>query len=100
MVLGKCRGGEGNEAVALKNKRIARNHLLHQLPFGKVPLHLDPDEYRPTEVDLLIGDPTKSKTQLGWKPAYDLADLVKEMVANDVEIASSRSMPKEVGHTF
>jgi len=47
---------------------------------------VDPQYYRPTEVDLLIGDPRKSKTQLGWKPQYDLAALVKEMVASDLEI--------------
>lgn len=47
---------------------------------------IDPAYYRPTEVDLLIGDPTKSKTKLGWEPQYDLAALVREMVACDVEI--------------
>lgn len=41
---------------------------------------------RITEVDLLIGDPTKSKIQLGWKPQYDLAALVKEMVANGFKL--------------
>jgi GDPmannose 4,6-dehydratase len=53
---------------------------------GKEVILLDPEYYRPTEVDLLIGDPTKSKTQLGWKPQYDLAAMVKEMVASDWEI--------------
>ena len=47
---------------------------------------IDPAYYRPTEVDLLIGDPTKSKTKLGWEPQYDLAALVKEMVQSDVEL--------------
>jgi GDPmannose 4,6-dehydratase len=58
----------------------------NQLKIGKVVVRVDPQYYRPTEVDLLIGDPTKSKTQLGWKPQYDLGRLVKEMVANDLEI--------------
>ena len=53
---------------------------------GKTIVKVDPAYYRPTEVDLLIGDPTKSKTQLGWKPQYDLAALCKEMVASDVAI--------------
>lgn len=53
---------------------------------GKAIVKVDPTYYRPTEVDLLIGDPTKSKTQLGWEPQYDLAALCKEMVASDVEI--------------
>jgi len=47
-------------------------------------LRVDPEYYRPTEVELLIGDPTKSKTQLGWKPKYDLPALVKEMVYSDL----------------
>ena len=53
---------------------------------GKDVVKVDPTYYRPTEVDLLIGDPTKSKTQLGWEPQYDLAALCKEMVASDVAI--------------
>ncbi len=47
---------------------------------------IDPRYYRPTEVDLLIGDPTKAQTKLGWQPKYDLPALVKEMVAADIEL--------------
>ena len=47
---------------------------------------VDPKYYRPTEVDLLIGDPIKVMSKLGWKPKYDLAALVKEMVASDVPL--------------
>jgi len=50
-------------------------------------VRVDPQYYRPTEVDLLIGDPTKSKTKLRWEPQYDLQGLVKEMVASDLVIA-------------
>jgi GDPmannose 4,6-dehydratase len=57
-----------------------------QPKIGKIVVRVDPQYYRATEVDLLLGDPTKSKTQLGWKPQYDLAGLVKEMVASDLEI--------------
>ena len=64
---------------------IACNNPEYQLEIGKVVVRVDPQYYRPTEVDLLLGDPTKSKTQLGWKPQYDLAGLVKEMVASDLE---------------
>jgi GDPmannose 4,6-dehydratase len=59
---------------------------VYQIAIGTVVLRVDPDYYRPTEVDLLIGDPTKSKTQLGWKPQYDLATMVKEMVASDLKL--------------
>jgi len=56
----------------------------YQLEIGKIVVKVDPEYYRPTEVDLLIGDPNKSKTKLGWKPEYDLQALVKEMVASDI----------------
>jgi GDPmannose 4,6-dehydratase len=53
---------------------------------GSVLVKVDPAYFRPTEVDLLIGDPTKSKTKLGWQPKYDLKMLVEEMVAMDVSL--------------
>jgi GDPmannose 4,6-dehydratase len=58
----------------------------YQLEIGKVVVRVDPSYYRPTEVDLLLGDPTKAKTQLGWTPEYDLAGLVKEMVHSDLKL--------------
>lgn len=59
----------------------------YQLPVGKEVVAVDPEYFRPTEVDLLIGDATKAKTKLGWQPKYDLPALVKEMVAADLEKA-------------
>ena len=53
---------------------------------NKPVIKVDPKYYRPTEVDLLIGDPTKSKTQLGWEPKYDVAALCSEMVQSDLEL--------------
>jgi len=64
---------------------VACKNPEYQLPIGTIVVRVDPQYYRPTEVDLLLGDPTKSKTKLGWKPQYDLAGLVKEMVASDLE---------------
>ena len=55
------------------------------LEIGKQVVAIDPTYFRPTEVDLLIGDPTKSKTKLGWQPKYDLAGLVKEMIEADLD---------------
>lgn len=75
--------GENEDEVA---KVVACTNPEFQLELGKTVVKIDPAYYRPTEVDLLIGDPTKSKTKLGWVPQYDLAGLVKEMVACDVEI--------------
>ena len=60
----------------------------YQLEMGKVVVRVDPSYYRPTEVDLLLGDPTKAKTQLGWEPKYDLASLVKEMVLSDLRLVT------------
>ncbi|MGG9964364.1 GDP-mannose 4,6-dehydratase [Ferruginibacter sp. SUN106] len=61
------------------------NNPEYQLPVGKVVVEVDPAYFRPTEVELLIGDPAKAKAKLGWKPKYDLAGLVKEMVAGDLQ---------------
>ena len=47
---------------------------------------VDPSYYRPTEVDLLIGDPTKAKSELGWEPKYNLNTLIKEMIRSDLEL--------------
>jgi GDPmannose 4,6-dehydratase len=57
----------------------------YNLPAGKEVVAVDPNYFRPTEVDLLIGDATKAKEKLGWKPKYSLADMVKEMVKSDLE---------------
>ena len=57
-----------------------------KLPEGKTILKIDPKYYRPTEVDLLIGDATKARNKLGWKPKYDLNALVKDMVYADYEL--------------
>jgi GDPmannose 4,6-dehydratase len=64
---------------------------------GKVVVKVDPRYYRPTEVDLLIGDPTKANTKLGWKPKYTLVEMVKEMVASDIQIFEKEKFLKDNG---
>jgi GDPmannose 4,6-dehydratase len=64
---------------------------------GKEVVAVDARYYRPTEVDLLIGDPTKAQTKLGWKPAYDLPMLVKEMVDADVQLFRKERILKDSG---
>jgi GDPmannose 4,6-dehydratase len=73
-------GSNENETA----KVVSCSNPTYQLEIGKIVVRIDTRYYRPTEVDLLIGDPTKAKTQLGWKPKYDLAAMVKEMVESDL----------------
>jgi GDPmannose 4,6-dehydratase len=61
------------------------------LEIGKIIVEVDKKYYRPTEVDLLIGDATKANTKLGWRPKYNLDDLVKEMVISDYNKIKSKS---------
>ena len=75
------------EGVNEKGKVKSCSNPAYQLPVGKEVVAVDPEYFRPTEVDLLIGDATKARTKLGWIPKYDLAALVKEMVAKDIELA-------------
>lgn len=77
--------GEGVEEIG---KVKACHNSLYQVAIGKVVVEVDPKYFRPTEVDLLIGDPTKSKTKLGWNPKYDLPALVKDMMQADVALFS------------
>lgn len=58
----------------------------YQIAAGTQVVAVDPEYFRPTEVDLLIGDATKARTKLGWQPKYDLAALVKEMMESDLKI--------------
>jgi GDPmannose 4,6-dehydratase len=69
-----------------------------QLPVGKQVMSVDKRYFRPTEVDLLLGDASKAKKQLGWEPKYALDDLVKEMVQSDVELFRRDKYLKDGGH--
>jgi len=64
---------------------------------GNILVQVDPKYFRPTEVELLIGDPTKAKTELGWKHKYELADLANEMVDSDLKIFKRELFIKEHG---
>ncbi len=68
---------------------------------GKKPkaiVAVDPKYFRPTEVDLLIGDPSKSKSKLGWEPRYDLKALVSDMMQSDVKLMKKDAWLKEGGY--
>ncbi|MES2417300.1 MAG: GDP-mannose 4,6-dehydratase [Bacteroidota bacterium] len=68
------------------------------LHLGETVVRVDPKYFRPTEVDLLLGDPTKSKTQLGWEPKYDLAALVKDMALADLTLMKKDEYLKDGGY--
>ena len=74
------------------------NNPEFQLELGKEVLSVDPSYFRPTEVDLLIGDPTKAKEKLGWVPEYDLASLVKDMMKSDVKLMQKDQYLKDGGY--
>lgn len=76
---------------------VTENHGGYAVPEGKVVVKVDARYYRPTEVDLLIGDATKAKEKLGWTPTYTLAEMVTEMVAADVELFKREQFLKEQG---
>jgi len=75
------------------------NNSKFQLKIGKEVLSIDPAYFRPTEVDLLIGDPTKAKEKLGWVPEHDLASLVKDMMQSDVKLMQKQQYLKKGGYS-
>lgn len=79
-------------------KVVACHNAEYQVEIGKEVVAVDKRYFRPTEVELLIGDPTKAKTQLGWKPKYDLKSLTADMVRADVELFKKDRILEESGH--
>lgn len=82
------------DQARLKELGIASDHL----KLGTTVVKVDPKYYRPTEVDLLLGDPTKAQTKLGWKPKYDLAALVKDMMQSDIHLMQKDKYLAEGGY--
>jgi GDPmannose 4,6-dehydratase len=87
--------GEGVDEVGLVK---SCNNPEFQLEIGKEVVAIDPRYFRPTEVDLLIGDPTKAMTKLGWKPKHNLASLVKDMMQADLKLFQRDKYLREGGH--
>lgn len=69
------------------------------LKFGQTAVKVDPRYFRPTEVELLIGDPTKAHQKLGWKPKYDLQALIADMVSSDLHLMKKDEYLKKGGYT-
>ena len=86
------------EGVEEKGYIKACNNPEYQLEIGKEVLAVDPKYFRPTEVDLLIGDATKAKEKLGWVPEYELKDLVNDMMQSDLKLMKKDQYLKDGGY--
>jgi GDPmannose 4,6-dehydratase len=82
------RGAEDKEVGVV----VSSTHPDYPVAIGREVVAVDPRYYRPTEVDLLIGDPSKAKTKLGWVPTYDLPMLVADMVQSDLGVFSREKL--------
>ena len=76
----------------------ACNNPAYQLEIGKQVIAVDPKYFRPSEVDVLIGDASKAKNKLGWVPKYDLGYLVKDMMASDITLMKKDQYLKDGGY--
>jgi GDPmannose 4,6-dehydratase len=68
------------------------------LKVGDVVMQIDPNYYRPTEVETLLGDPSKAKQKLGWVPEITLDQMIEEMVAHDLDQAIQHALLKKHGY--
>ena len=87
--------GKGvNEKALVKSCKTPE----YQIKEGAEVLSIDPKYFRPTEVDTLIGDPTKANTKLGWIPKYDLESLVKDMMKSDIRLMKKEQHLRDSGY--
>ena len=84
--------GVNEKGIIVECSNIAYMELMH-----KVVVEVDPRYFRPTEVDLLIGDPSKAKQLLGWEPKYNLKGIVEEMVRADIDLFEKQKFLKSSG---
>ncbi len=87
--------GEGEKEIGIISKSSNKDLAFKE---GQVVIEVDPTYYRPTEVDLLIGDASKARKKLNWKPKYTLAAMIEEMVKSDFELFSRDKYLAEGGH--
>lgn len=99
--------GTGVEEVALLsgideslfNKAVGESYLTDfKQRIGSVVVGVDPQYFRPTEVDLLIGNAEKARKKLGWEPVYSLTDLVHDMMVSDIKLMKKESYLREGGY--
>ncbi len=87
------------QGTGINEKGIVNSCTCDQyvVSIGQEVVAIDPYYFRPTEVDVLQGDPTKAKKVLGWEPKYTISEMVKEMVLNDIHIFKGQKLLKENG---
>lgn len=94
--------GEGVKEVGVVSsinlERLTALEISTGLKEGQEVIAVDPRYFRPTEVDLLIGDPTKAKTKLGWEPKYDLKALVDDMMRSDLKLMKKDKYMRDGGY--
>ncbi len=90
--------GEGKNETAIIQS--STDEFADVLKPGKTVVKVDPAYFRPTEVDLLIGDSSKAKSQLKWEPEYTFEELIKEMVQSDLKLMQKQKFLKDSGYTI
>lgn len=86
------------EGIEEKGYIAACDNSDYSLEIGMEVVAVDPAYFRPTEVELLIGDPTKANEKLGWKPKYDLPALIEDMMKSDLEIFKKEKKLSQIGY--
>ncbi|MBE0655599.1 MAG: GDP-mannose 4,6-dehydratase, partial [Bacteroidales bacterium] len=90
--------GKDEKAYIKELRKLPEGSVMNDKSIGKCVLEIDPQYFRPTEVELLIGDPKKAKDKLGWEPQYTLSQLIKEMIKNDLTIMKKEKDLLNLGH--
>jgi GDPmannose 4,6-dehydratase len=89
--------GKGIHEIA---RVVECKHQDYNVQIGQEVLAVDQDYFRPTEVDLLIGDASKAKEKLGWEPKHSLRDLVNDMMKSDLELFKKQRTLSDSGFDF
>jgi len=96
--LGLTLGFEGEGVNEVAKVLEVKGDNAPALKVGQVVVRIDPRYFRPTEVETLLGDPSKAKKELGWVPEITLDEMVKEMVAHDLSKAKQHALLKRHGY--
>ena len=86
------------EGTAERGYVVSCHNPSYQLPAGREVVAVDAAYFRPTEVELLIGDPSRARTELGWVPTYELPDLVSDMMQSDLKLFQRDAVLLQAGH--